>query len=221
MSTCLTYIHNLYIKLYLSKSKKREPNSKSYTPHVHSLWRSYESRKKNKKIRRDPSLVIWLDIYCPQNKMFVFCCDMYSCHRPPPNPSPDLFLTKMVLTEKMKQRIVRIKRRAKFVQSSPPAPPHYSPTYFCYCGNLEIQRSKIERIFIWLTDVFRSKWKKHYEKTDNKLDLYEAVETLRLFISATSRLHSLFLVDPFLLFTKRASSGKKETNLRMGNFFRH
>ena len=46
MSTCLTYIHNLYIKLYLSKSKKREPNSKSYTPHVHSLWRSYESRKK-------------------------------------------------------------------------------------------------------------------------------------------------------------------------------
>ena len=54
--------------------------------------------------------------------MFVFCCDMYSCHCPPPNPSPDLFLTKMVLTEKMKQRIVRIKRRAKFVQSSPPAP---------------------------------------------------------------------------------------------------
>ena len=87
-SSCLhvlhTYIHNLYIKLYLSKSKKREPNSKSYTPHVHSLWRSYESRKKNKKIRRDPSLVIWLDIYCPQNKMFVFCCDMYSCHCPPP-----------------------------------------------------------------------------------------------------------------------------------------
>ena len=89
------------------------------------------------------------------------------------------------------------KKRAKFVQSSPPAPPHYSPTYFCYCGNLEIQRSIIERIFIWLTDVFRSKWKKHYEKTDNKLDLYEAVETLRLFISATSRLLSLFLLIHF------------------------
>lgn len=164
MSTCLTYIHNLYIKLYLSKSKKREPNSKSYTPHVHSLWRSYESRKKNKKIRRDPSLVIWLDIYCPQNKMFVFCCDMYSCHCPPPNPSPDLFLTKMVLTEKMKQRIVRIKKAREIRAIFPSGPPHYSPTYFCYCGNLEIQRSKIERIFIWLTDVFRSKWKKHYEK---------------------------------------------------------
>lgn len=49
---------------------------------------------------------------------------MYSCHRPPPNPSPDLFVTRMVLTEKMKQRIVRIKKRAKFVQSSPPVPPH-------------------------------------------------------------------------------------------------
>ena len=32
------------------------------------------------------------------------------------------FLTKMVLTEKMKQRIVRIKKRVKFVQSSLPAP---------------------------------------------------------------------------------------------------
>lgn len=89
----------------------------------------------------------------------------------------------------------------------PSSPPHYSPTYFCYCGNLEIQRSKIERIFIWLNDIFRSKWKKHYEKTDNKLDLYEAVETLRLFISATSRL--LFLVDPFLLFYQAGFFSKK------------
>ena len=45
------------------------------------------------------------------------------------------------------------------------------------------------------------------KKTDNKLDLYEAVETLRLFISATSRL--LFLVDPFLLFYQAGFFSKK------------
>ena len=197
MSTCLTYIHNLYIKLYLSKSKKREPNSKSYTPHVHSLWRSYESRKKNKKIRRDPSLVIWLDIYCPQNKMFVFCCDMYSCHCPPPKSKSRSVFNQNGFNGKNEATHCSNKKAREIRAIFPSGPPHYSPTYFCYCGNLEIQRSIIERIFIWLTDVFRSKWKKHYEKTDNKLDLYEAVETLRLFISATSRLLSLFLLIHF------------------------
>jgi hypothetical protein len=177
--------------------------------------------KENKKIRRDPSLVIWLDIYCPQNKMFVFCCDMYSCHRPPPKSKSRSVFNQNGFNGKNETTHCSNKKAREIRAIFPSSPPHYSPTYFCYCGNLEIQRSKIERIFIWLTDVFRSKWKKHYEKTDNKLDLYEAVETLRLFISATSRLLSPFLVDPFLLFTKRASSGKKETNLRMGNFFRH
>ena len=216
----MSYIHNLYIKLYLSKSKKREPNSKSYTPHVHSLWRSYESRKKNKKIRRDPSLVIWLDIYCPQNKMFVFCCDMYSCHCPPPNPSPDLFLTKMVLTEKMKQRIVRIKKAREIRAIFPSGPPHYSPTYFCYCGNLEIQRSKIERIFIWLNDIFRSKWKKHYEKNQIINSIFTKPSKHYVFSLAQPLVFSFLLIH-FCYFTKRASSVKKETNLRMGNFFRH
>ena len=164
MSTCLTYIHNLYIKLYLSKSKKREPNSKSYTPHVHSLWRSYESRKKNKKIRRDPSLVIWLDIYCPQNKMFVFCCDMYSCHCPPPKSKSRSVFNQNGFNGKNEATHCSNKKAREIRAIFPSGPPHYSPTYFCYCGNLEIQRSKIERIFIWLTDVFRSKWKKHYEK---------------------------------------------------------
>ena len=49
---------------------------------------------------------------------------MYSCHRPPPNPSPDLFLTKMVLTEKMKQRIVRIKKAREIRAIFPSSPPH-------------------------------------------------------------------------------------------------
>ena len=82
MSTCLTYIHNLYIKLYLSKSKKESPIP-SPTLLMYIAFEEVTNQEKKKKIRRDPSLVIWLDIYCPQNKMFVFCCDMYSCHCPP------------------------------------------------------------------------------------------------------------------------------------------
>ena len=54
--------------------------------------------------------------------MFVFCCDMYSCHCPPPKSKSRSVFNQNGFNEKMKQRIVRIKRRAKFVQSSPPAP---------------------------------------------------------------------------------------------------
>ena len=202
MSTCLTYIHNLYIKLYLSKSKKREPNSKSYTPHVHSLWRSYESRKKNKKIRRDPSLVIWLDIYCPQNKMFVFCCDMYSCHCPPPKSKSRSVFNQNGFNGKNEATHCSNKKAREIRAIFPSGP----PTLFSYIllllrkpWNTTIENRTNLYLTYWCFSVKMKEtlWK----KPDNKLDLYEAVETLRLFISATSRLHSLFLVDPFLLFT--------------------
>ena len=202
MSTCLTYIHNLYIKLYLSKSKKREPNSKSYTPHVHSLWRSYESRKKNKKIRRDPSLVIWLDIYCPQNKMFVFCCDMYSCHCPPPKSKSRSVFNQNGFNGKNETTHCSNKKAREIRAIFPSGP----PTLFSYIllllrkpWNTTIENRTNLYLTYWCFSVKMKEtlWK----KPDNKLDLYEAVETLRLFISATSRLHSLFLVDPFLLFT--------------------
>ena len=75
-SSCLhvlhTYIHNLYIKLYLSKSKKESPIPSPTLLMYIAFEEVTNQEKKNKKIRRDPSLVIWLDIYCPQNKMFVF-----------------------------------------------------------------------------------------------------------------------------------------------------
>ena len=119
----------------------------------------------------------------------------------PPNPSPDLFLTKMVLTEKMKQRIVRIKRRAKFVQSSPPAPHIILLHTFATAETLKYNDRKSNESLFDLLMFFGQNERNTMRKPDNKLDLYEAVETLRLFISATSRLHSLFLVDPFLLFT--------------------
>ena len=130
--------------------------------------------------------------------MFVFCCDMYSCHRPPPNPSPDLFLTKMVLTEKMKQRIVRIKNSAKFVQSSPPAPHIILLHTFATAETLKYNdRKSNDSLFDLLMFFGQNERNTTMKKTDNKLDLYEAVETLRLFISATSRLLSLFLLIHF------------------------
>ena len=132
-------------------------------------------------------------------------------------------LTNMVLTEKMKQRIVRIKKRAKFVQSSPLRSPHIILLHtFCYCGNLEIQRSKIEPIFIWLTDVFSVKMKETlWKKTQIINSIFTKPSKQYVFLLAQPLQSSLFLLIHFCYFTKQASSEKKETNLRMGNFFRH
>ena len=131
--------------------------------------------------------------------MFVFCCDMYSCHRPPPNPSPDLFLTKMVLTEKMKQRIVRIKKSARNSCNLPLQPPHIILLHtFATAETLKYNdRKSNESLFDLLMFFGQNERNTMKKNPDNKLDLYEAVETLRLFISATSRLLSLFLLIHF------------------------
>ena len=133
--------------------------------------------------------------------MFVFCCDMYSCHCPPPKSKSRSVFNQNGFNEKMKQRIVRIKRRAKFVQSSPPAPHIILLHTFATAETLKYNDRKSNESLFDLLMFFGQNERNTMKKPDNKLDLYEAVETLRLFISATSRLHSLFLVDPFLLFT--------------------
>ena len=158
--------------------------------------------KKNKKIRRDPSLVIWLDIYCPQNKMFVFCCDMYSCHCPPPKSKSRSVFNQNGFNGKNEATHCSNKKAREIRAIFPSGP----PTLFSYIllllrkpWNTTIENRTNLYLTYWCFSVKMKEtlWK----KPDNKLDLYEAVETLRLFISATSRLHSLFLVDPFLLFT--------------------
>ena len=58
MSTCLTYIHNLYIKLYLSKSKKESPIPSPTLLMYIAFEEVTNQERKNKKIKRDPSLVI-------------------------------------------------------------------------------------------------------------------------------------------------------------------
>ena len=162
----MSYIHNLYIKLYLSKSKKESPIP-SPTLLMYIAFEevtNQEEEKKNKKIRRDPSLVIWLDIYCPQNKMFVFLLWYVQLSLPSPKSKSRSVINQNGFNGKNETTHCSNKKAREIRAIFPSSPPHYSPTYFCYCGNLEIQRSKIERIFIWLNDIFRSKWKKHYEK---------------------------------------------------------
>ena len=139
----------------------------------------------------------------------------------PENPSPDLFLTKMVLTEKMKQRIVRIKRRAKFVQSSPPAPHIILLHTFATAETLKYNdRKSNESLFDLL--MFFGQNERNTMKKQIINSIFTKPSKHYVFSLAQPLVFSLsFLVDPFLLFTKWASSGKKETNLRMGNFFRH
>ena len=125
--------------------------------------------------------------------MFVFCCDMYSCHCPPPKSKSRSVFNQNGFNEKMKQRIVRIKRRAKFVQSSPPAPHIILLHTFATAETLKYNDRKSNESLFDLLMFFGQNERNTMKKPDNKLDLYEAVETLRLFISATSRLLSIFL----------------------------
>jgi hypothetical protein len=54
MSTCLTYIHNLYIKLYLSKSKKKESPIPCPTLLMYIAFEEVtKSRKKETKIKEE------------------------------------------------------------------------------------------------------------------------------------------------------------------------
>ena len=169
-----------------------------------------QEEKKNKKIRRDPSLVIWLDIYCPQNKMFVFLLWYVQLSLPSPKSKSRSVFNQNGFNGKNETTHCSNKKSARNSCNLPLRP----PTLFSYIllllrkpWNTTIENRTNLYLTYWCFSVKMKEtlWK----KTDNKLDLYEAVETLCLFISATSRLLPLFSCWSIFAIYQAGFFGKK------------
>ena len=130
MSTCLTYIHNLYIKLYLSKSKKKRAQFHVLHSSCTQPLKKLRNQEKRKKIKEEiPHQSFDLIYTAHKIKCLFFCCDMYSCHCPP--PSPDLCFNQHGFNGKNETTHCSNKKAREIRAIFPsPLPPHYSPTYF-------------------------------------------------------------------------------------------
>ena len=126
--------------------------------------------------------------------MFVFCCDMYSCHCPPPKSKSRSVFNQNGFNGKNETTHCSNKKAREIRAIFPSGPPHIILLHtFATAETLKYNDRKSNESLFDLLMFFGQNERNTMRKPDNKLDLYEAVETLRLFISATSRLLSIFL----------------------------